>query len=494
MHRAVAVPAVLIAVAALALVPGPASAVAPHKGANTSAVRDDFNGDGYRDLVVGAPGAANGTVEEAGAVVVLYGSASSVSATRRTVITQASPAVPGEPEAFDQFGAAVASADLDRDGYADLLVGAPHEDVNGTSTRGSVTVLWGGPSGLKGGTTVDPVARYGHGRIYCGFGGGLATGDMNGDGAPEVSVASRCEGVSYTGPFTRGGQAAAQYREWRLGDTRGVVMGDVNGDGRAERFWLPGSTDGDLRGPVLLDRGPVDEADPTKNAPLKLPYADGHTGRIADVNGDGYGDLITGIGDDYTVDGEQGAHTGGEIQVLYGSAHGITADQRPRVFHQDTAGIPGAAEHEDRFGQSLSTGDINADGYQDVLVGVPGEAIGARAYAGGTVVLYGSAAGLTTSKATAYSQNSPGVPGNAETDDGFGAAAHLADLNKDGKADVVVGTPGENSDGCVWIARGTTTGPSTHGSIDICGKDTGLTVRGPHGSFGGALPGAQVTF
>lgn len=492
LHRTAALSAVLTTVAAAVLVSGPPSAAAPYKGANTSTVQQDFNGDGYRDLAVGAPGTANGAVEEAGAVVVLYGSAASVSPARRAVITQESRGVPGEPEAFDGFGASVASADIDRDGYTDLLIGAPHEAVDGKDARGSVTVVWGGPSGLKGGATINPVAGFGKNQNHCGFGMGLATGDMNGDGSPEVTIASRCEGASYSGPFSRTGQAASQYREWRFG-ARGVVMGDVNNDGRAERFWLPGPTDGDYRGPVLLDRGPVVSSDPTKNWPVKLPSADGHTGRIGDVNADGYGDLITGIAEDGTVDGERGAHKGGEIEVLYGSARGITVDQQPRIFHQDTPGIPGAAELADRFGQSLSTGDINADGYDDVLAGVPGEAIGDRAFAGGAVVLYGSAAGLTTDKSTAYSQETPGISGSAEADDAFGSAVHLIDLNKDGKAESVVGTPTENHDGCIWIARGTPSGPATNGSSSLCGTATGLTLRGPHGLFGAALTGAQAT-
>ncbi|MCK2145167.1 hypothetical protein MWG58_30485 [Streptomyces sp. WAC00276] len=74
---------------------------------------------------MGAPWAPYGTVEGAGAVVVLHGSASSVGPARYTYVTQATAGVPGTPEAHDGFGQSVTSADLDRDGYANLIVGDP---------------------------------------------------------------------------------------------------------------------------------------------------------------------------------------------------------------------------------------------------------------------------------------------------------------------------------------------------------------------------------
>jgi hypothetical protein len=481
LRRAVIAAAVLTASVAVTLTPVTSSAAAPYKGANTAAVQDDFNGDGYRDLVVGAPNAANGSVEEAGAVVVLYGSKSSVSTTRRTVITQATTGIPGDPEAWDEFGRTVASADLDRDGYADLIVGIPHENVGGVDARGMVTVVWGGPGGLKGGASIAPPSGFGEGRTYCRFGLSLATGDMNGDGAPELGIGSDCEASSYSGPFTRTGRAASHYRESRV-DSRGVVMGDVNGDGKAERFWLPGASDDDLRGSVHLDTGAPDPEDYLANWPAELPYADGHTGQIGDVNGDGYGDLVTAIAEDDYNTGEAAAHKGGEIQVLYGGAQGISAAQKPKVFHQDTAGVPGGAE----------CGDVNKDGYADVLVGSPVEAVGTRVRAGTAVLLRGSATGLTTAKAAGYTQDTTDVPGAVETGDAFGQAVHLADLNGDGRAETVVAAPTENNDGCLWIARGSASGPVLKGSVNLCGKSAGITVRGVKGYFGAALTSPHV--
>ncbi|MEU3849543.1 hypothetical protein [Streptomyces sp. NPDC029554] len=489
MRRAVTAVAVLTASAAVTLTPVASSAAAPYKGANTAAVQDDFNGDGYRDLAVGAPSATNGTVQAAGSVVVLYGSASSVSTARKTVITQSTTGVPGTAEEFDHFGATVASADLDRDGYADLIIGAPDEDVDGAESRGSVTVVWGGPNGLKGGANISPPAGYDEYTSSCGFGLSLAAGDMNGDGAPELGVASDlCAVASYSGPFSRTGQAAERYLEWRQ-NVRGVVMGDVNGDDRAERFYLAGPSDDDVRGPVTLDTGAPDPEDTSVNRGIDLPYADGYAGQVGDVNGDGYGDLVTGIpADDSVANGfTPAAHRGGEIQVLHGGPQGITPAQKPKVFHQDTPGVPGTAEWGDRFGRSLSVGDTDGDRYADVLVGSPEEAVGSLASAGTAVLLRGSASGLTTAKAVAYTQNTAGVPGAAETGDWFGTAVHLADLTKDGKAETVVGAPTENSDGCAWVARGSASGPVLNGSVNLCGKSVGITVGEVKGYFGAAL-------
>ncbi|MGV9574399.1 VCBS repeat-containing protein, partial [Streptomyces nigra] len=95
----------------------------------------DIDKDGYRDVVVSAPDAKVSGHAKAGAVVVLYGTARGIDPSRRTVLTQNSTGVPGTAEAGDRFGAAVAVHDLNRDGYSDLVVGAPGVVKMGTAIQ-----------------------------------------------------------------------------------------------------------------------------------------------------------------------------------------------------------------------------------------------------------------------------------------------------------------------------------------------------------------------
>lgn len=89
--------------------------------------------------------------------------------------------------------------------------------------------------------------------------------------------------------------------------------------------------------------------------------------------------------------------------------------------------------------------DFNRDGYGDVAFAAPYGKVGGKSMAGYVAVVYGSATGLNPAKRTVVSQNTAGVPGTAETEDGFGEAIAAADLNGDGYTDLAVGTPGEDN-------------------------------------------------
>ncbi|WP_329052178.1 FG-GAP repeat protein [Streptomyces violaceus] len=143
---------------------------------------------------------------------------------------------------------------------------------------------------------------------------------------------------------------------------------------------------------------------------------------------------------------------------------------------------------DDRFGWSLSAGDTNGDGYADIAVGTPYEAIGSKKQAGTVTVLRGSASGLTGSGAKSFSQDTAGVPGAVEAYDYFGYAVQLTDSSGDGRAELAASASGENTgDGAVWLLKSTASGITATGS-----KSFGAaTVGGPAGDayFGDVLAG-----
>jgi hypothetical protein len=289
-----------------------------------SGLAGDFNGDGYRDVAAGAPCTDVGSASCAGAVVVLYGSASGVSATRKAVITQNSMGVPGTAESGDLFGSALATGDLDRDGYSDLVVGASNESIGDRDGVGSGTVLWGSKSGLTSGKGLPQPSTLSE---YGNFSRGIATGDFDGDGDTDVTLTGQSHTRLYNGPFTRSGGPLSHLRVGEVGTTFEVFAGDLTGDGAAERVY-PFNVDGDTGGEINWFRWTG-----MTYKMAELPNADGYPGSIGDINHDGYGDLVLG---DYTdpYDLKPGGHKGGQITVWYGGPNGrprpgAAADRRP---------------------------------------------------------------------------------------------------------------------------------------------------------------------
>jgi hypothetical protein len=107
----------------------------------------DFSGDGVDDLAIGLDEDVGGH-EDAGAVNVLAGSAGGLTVAGAQIWHQDSPGVPGAPAFLDGFGSALAAGDFDGDGFDDLAIGVPEEDVGGASDAGVVNVLFGSAAGL----------------------------------------------------------------------------------------------------------------------------------------------------------------------------------------------------------------------------------------------------------------------------------------------------------------------------------------------------------
>ncbi|AZM54746.1 hypothetical protein DMA15_21110 [Streptomyces sp. WAC 01529] len=449
MRRSLVVAIAAAAIAApLAVGTATASAAPRAEAAKTPVV--DFNKDGYADLALGAAHATVGGKQEAGYVAVVYGSKGGADQARRKVVDRSSAGVPGGVSKHGAFGRELTAADLDGDGYTDLVVGAG---------KGGTVVLWGSAAGLT-----DAAAR------LPGAVGSLAVGDFDGDGHRDLvthdykaTPESDNPGMTvWYGPFTRGGEAARKddIGFERFPELDGFVAGDMDGDGVddlvtshsfedlafSSRFWKGGASG---LGHTAKD--------------LKASVG----GAVADVDGDGYGDFVTRDNGPFDDDNERDK---GTVRVDYGSKDGPAATRTVKIT-QDSPGVPGVGEDGDQFGASISAGDVNGDGYADIAVGVPGEDVTASGKnvrdSGNVVLLKGARSGLGGKGSQSFTQTTPGVPGASEKGDKFGAEVSLADVNGDKKADLTVTAPGEDGtyrdSGAAWVFKGAATGLTTAG-------------------------------
>ncbi|MEU3849391.1 FG-GAP-like repeat-containing protein [Streptomyces sp. NPDC029554] len=441
----------------------PASA-APAKHA------DDFNGDGYRDLATAAPYTPVAGKTDAGAVVVTYGSANGIAAARRTVLTQDSAGIPGTAEQGDRFGKALASGDLNADGYADLVVGSVGEDVGSDADGGSVTVVWGGKNGLSGGKGVADPAVSAHDE----YGMSLAVADFDGDGRPDLAVGSTGSDVwihryftKTNGSTSRSELATGLRGGAGLAGAQSLAAGDIDGDG-TDDLVATGSQASDYEDGAMVFLGAASGL--TRQTFLKSGGWELAT--VGDLNDDGHDDVVTA---DYGGDAKS---LGGSVSVYPGGPDG--ARTSPQVtIDQDTPGVPGADEDGDWFGNDLSIADTDGDGYGDLAVGTIHEDVGTANIAGGVTVLRGSATGLTTTGARSFTQNTAGVPGTAESADRFGASVRLSDLTGDGKADLSIGADGENHpSGALYSLRGSASGITTKNAVSFGPGSLGMSTTG----------------
>lgn len=355
----------------------------------------DFNNDGYEDLAVGTPyedvDTVTGTAINAGAVFVNYGCPTGLTSAGHRVLTQ--DYLGSSSEANDLFGYALATADFDHDGYEDLAVGAPGEDL----TVGVVFIIYGSADGLTDARWVvrGQGASVGSNETGDNFGWSLATANFNGDDYDDLAVGIPGEDLEF-------------------------VEGTVSNAG-AVNVYYGAATGLSLSGALQLT-----DADTGGDAQDGAQF--GYALAAGDFNGNGQADLAVGIPFKETG-GNPLNH--GLVDVLFGGAGGLAA---AGYFELDSSDFGDAPAASDRFGFSLATGQTNNDTHADLAIGAP-----YRNNAGTVYLIYGSSTGPDFGNSDTIARFTSGGD--------FGYSLALGDWDGDGYDDLAAGSPGLNTDG-----------------------------------------------
>ncbi|MCB9682495.1 MAG: FG-GAP repeat protein [Alphaproteobacteria bacterium] len=321
--------------------------------------------------------------------------------------------------------------DIDGDGFDDAVVGASHAHVSIYDNAGTMNVFYGGTTlsttASRAGTefTENTSANTFYGTNSPSsqddlYGDAIAIGDFDDDGYADVAIGAPGDDPSGSGPNG--------WVDVLDGTSFGLNAGSPTYIMANSGLYAVGNGQHPRLGDALA---------------------------VGDFNADGYADLVVGM----PAFADTATTSGGGIMVVYGSLTGLDPFSSV-VFSQASPGVTAASpEDGDGMGAALAAGDINGDGYDDIVIGAPTEDIGTAADAGAIVVLFGGLDGLHDTGSQVIFQNNAAIPAVSEAGDLFGAAVTVGDWDGDGYADVAVGAYGENSnEGGITVLYGSSTG------------------------------------
>lgn len=383
----------------------------------------DVNGDGFSDVIIGSWNYDDGIYNEEGRALVYYGSVSGISSQPDVVLNDCD-----QSGAF--FGIVSGAGDVNGDGYSDVVVTAHNYDSEEQENTGRGFVYFGSAAGLsaEANAVLDDVTRK---NTYLGFSVSKA-GDINGDGYGDIIIGSPAfpgategEGIALVYHGTASGPENDPAIRITGKDSMSrfassvAAAGDVNGDGYSDVIIsstpLTGSVSyihfGSNAGIKKQAEVTLDDITPA------LGFADEAAG-IGDVNGDGLSDVMIGA---LNYD-EEPRNNIGKIYAYYGSPAGLSSASSQTVeSNQSSSG----------FASGLQTaGDVNGDGYSDVIIGAANYDQG-LSDAGAAFVYYGGATGIqNTPSWSAYGTQQAAAFGRSVT--------FAGDVNGDGYGDVAI--------------------------------------------------------